>query len=93
MSVSTRADPTLTFPFQQIAFSVPSLRPPFPDGAASSWHLRTFSESSIQSADYQSAEEDELSDVVEEEFGLGDEEFAADAERCASFFTLSGLGS
>ena len=93
MSVSTRADPTLTFPFQQTAFSVPSLRPPFPDGAASSWHLRTFSEGSIQSADYQSAEEDELSDVVEEEFGLGDEEFAADAERCARFFTLSGLGS
>lgn len=68
----------------------PRAPPPLPvnpDGAA--WRVRTFSESSIQSSDYLSAEEDELSDVSEE-ITYRDE---FDDEGCQNFFSLAGIGA
>ena len=59
------------------------------EGAA--WRIRTFSQSSIQSDDYLSAEEDELSDVFEDEESFtsigGDVETTRDGE--GGFFNFS----
>ncbi|UPQ97206.1 DUF1336 domain-containing protein [Chloropicon primus] len=61
-----------------------NLPPDLTNGAA--WRIRTFSESSIQSADYLSAEEDEITDE-EDYLDLAVE------EDYASFFTFSGFGT